>query len=63
MQVIASYGTRGANLNETTYKIKKTAGMLSVNCFRESGRQDSNLRPSAPKALNSSSSALGFRYS
>ena len=27
----------------------------------ESGRQDSNLRPSAPKALNSSSAALGFQ--
>ena len=27
----------------------------------EWGRQDSNLRPSAPKALNSSSSALGFQ--
>jgi len=29
--------------------------------FIESGRQDSNLRPSAPKALNSSSAALGFQ--
>jgi len=27
----------------------------------ESGRQDSNLRPSAPKALNNPSEALGFR--
>ena len=27
----------------------------------QSGRQDSNLRPSAPKALNSSSAALGFQ--
>jgi len=29
--------------------------------FKWSGRQDSNLRPSAPKALNSSSAALGFQ--
>ena len=29
--------------------------------FIESGRQDSNLRPSAPKALNRSSTALGFQ--
>ena len=29
--------------------------------FIESGRQDSNLRPSAPKALNSPSAALGFQ--
>ena len=29
--------------------------------FKWSGRQDSNLRPSAPKALNSHSSALGFQ--
>jgi len=29
--------------------------------FIESGLQDSNLRPSAPKALNSRSSALGFQ--
>ena len=27
----------------------------------ESGRQDSNLRPSAPKALNYSFAALGFQ--
>jgi len=27
----------------------------------QSGRQDSNLRPSAPKALNSSIAALGFQ--
>ena len=27
----------------------------------QSGRQDSNLRPSAPKALNSSSAALGLQ--
>jgi len=27
----------------------------------ESGRQDSNLRPSAPKALNSSSAVIGFQ--
>ena len=29
--------------------------------FKWSGRQDSNLRPSAPKALISSSEALGFQ--
>ena len=29
--------------------------------FKWSGRQDSNLRPSAPKALNRSSAALGFQ--
>jgi len=28
---------------------------------RISGRQDSNLRPSAPKALNGPSAALGFQ--
>ena len=27
----------------------------------QSGRKDSNLRPSAPKALDSSSAALGFQ--
>ena len=35
---------------------------LSLTWFlHESGRQDSNLRPSAPKALDSSSKALGFQ--
>jgi len=29
--------------------------------FIESGRKDSNLRPSAPKALPTSSAALGFQ--
>ena len=29
----------------------------------QSGRQDSNLRPSAPKALNRSSAALGLNHS
>ncbi len=29
--------------------------------FLKVGRQDSNLRPSAPKALNSLSAALGFQ--
>ncbi len=34
----------------------------SIESLRlQSGRQDSNLRPSAPKALNSHSSALGFQ--
>jgi len=30
-------------------------------CYNWSGRQDSNLRPSAPKALNSFSAAQGFQ--
>ena len=34
---------------------------LSIIGFLESGRQDSNLRPSAPKALISSCAALGFQ--
>ncbi len=29
--------------------------------YNKSGRQDSNLRPSAPKALNCSNAALGFQ--
>ena len=41
---------------------KGNLGMASYELvFIESGRQDSNLRPSAPKALNSYSSALGFQ--
>ena len=67
MQVIASYSSGGATKGgkskyETTYKIKKTAWECCLLFgLLESGRQDSNLRPSAPKALNSSSEALGFQ--
>ena len=47
---------------KTTYKIKKTGWecFLWIG-FDWVGVQDSNLRPSAPKALNSSSAALGFQ--
>ena len=39
-----------ANLNMRRLQNKKDSlGMLSMIGFRESGRQDSNLRPSAPK--------------
>ena len=34
---------------------------MRLTAITESGRQDSNLRPSAPKALNRSSAALGFQ--
>jgi len=41
---------------------KGNLGMAAYDLvFIELGRQVSNLRPSAPKALNSSSAALGFQ--
>ena len=42
---------------------KGNLGMAAYDLvFIESGRQDSNMRPSTPKALEGSSAALGFQY-
>ena len=47
------------------FETQKTTQIPHMNFCQslrlQSGRQDSNLRPSAPKALNSPSAALGFQ--
>ena len=57
-----SLKSRSVSLFQLLYNKKESLGnSLYDLVFYESGRQDSNLRPSAPKALYRVSEALGFQ--
>ena len=57
-----SLKSRSVSLFQLLYNKKESQGnSLYDLVFTESGRQDSNLRPSAPKAPDRDSEALGFQ--